>query len=383
MTAPRTAPPELLASFDDPRLTVITNVTNLGLARSLNLGLGQARGRYVARLDADDVAMRDRLELQLAVMRERPGLAVLGSAVMEIDGAGAPGGLHVPPTGDAGVRWHALFGSPFFHPTVVIDRDALERHGLRYDEQFAESEDYDLWTRLLEHEPGDNLTVPLVLRRVHAGQASKRRGELQRSLQRAVALRAIARVAPGLEETEAALAWQLGALGTVESDTAERSVEAFLELVAAFTKRHPAGRRVVARAAARRLAAVARHEPAVWRHALRLDPLLPAAVLRERRQPAPCRCGHATVGASLADRARSGRLERPCPRRRGLARADAVPCPHSSTASPSDPRSTSPSSTRPAPSRVAPGRWSRATGPSSCGECGFRGCGGSCATTTR
>jgi glycosyltransferase involved in cell wall biosynthesis len=275
--------PALLAAVDDPRLTVITNDANLGLARSLNVGLAHARGRYVARLDADDVAMRDRLELQLAALRERPGLAVLGTAVMEIDGDGAPGVLHVPPTGDAGVRWHALFSSPFFHPTVIVDRHALERHELRYDEQLAESEDYDLWARLLELEPGDNLAEPLVLRRVHPGQASKRRPELQRSIQRAVALRTIARAAPELGETDAALAWQLGALGVVGQEGADRAVHAFLELVAAFATRHPAGRRIIARSAARRLAVIARQEPAVWRQVLRLDPLFPVSVLRERR----------------------------------------------------------------------------------------------------
>src|SRR5204862_7425116 len=69
-------------------------------------------------------------------------------------------------------------------------------------------EDYDLWTRLLAFAAGDNLREPLVLKRVHAGQASQRRRDVQESFQRRVALREINRVAP---EVDAEAAWRVGA----------------------------------------------------------------------------------------------------------------------------------------------------------------------------
>lgn len=272
----------VLEALADPRLVVVRNSENLGLARSLNRGLELTRGRYVARLDADDVALPHRLERQLAALRGTRGLAIVGSAVLEIDAAGLPGDVHVPPVGIGAVRWHALFGSPFFHPTVVLDRAALDRHELRYDERFGESEDFDLWTRLLACEQGDNLAEPLVLRRVHRGQATKRRSELQRSFQRQVALRAIAGLAPRLSGREARLAWELGASASIESGNAADAVAAYLALVEAFVVRYPAARREVQRVAARRLARVASHVPgAAWR-AARLDPLLPIGVARER-----------------------------------------------------------------------------------------------------
>src|SRR5207247_1057528 len=84
-----------------------------------------------------------------------------------------------------------------FHPSVLLDRDLLDEHGLRYDPAYLESEDYELWSRVLAAAEGANLPEPLVLYRRHAGQASERRRDLQRSFQLRVALREIARFAPG------------------------------------------------------------------------------------------------------------------------------------------------------------------------------------------
>ena len=221
--------PTVLAHVDDPRLTVLRNDRRLGLAASLNRGLDHAGGRYVARLDADDVAVPDRLERQVERMRSAPGVAIVGSAVVDLDEDGRRGETHVMPSGARTLRWHALFSSPFFHPSVLFDRAALERRELRYDPEFLESEDYDLWARLFAFDDGDNLREPLVLKRVHAGQASQRRGDVQKSFQRRVALREIGRVAP---HVDAERAWRAGAR---KEGGSRREL---LRLLRAFERRH-------------------------------------------------------------------------------------------------------------------------------------------------
>jgi glycosyltransferase involved in cell wall biosynthesis len=233
--------PDLLAGFGDKRLHVLRNDERAGLAASLNRGLETAAGRYIARLDDDDVAVPERLERQLARIRDEPEIAVVGSAVVDLDARGGRGRTHRLPSGGAALRWHALFSSPFFHPTVLVDRETLDRHGLRYDPAFLESEDYDLWTRLFAFADGANLREPLVEKRVHPGQASVRRGGVQQSFQRQVALREIARLAPGLGEEQAELAWGLGS-GRV-APTKEAG-EALLDLLAAFESRHGRDRQV-------------------------------------------------------------------------------------------------------------------------------------------
>jgi GT2 family glycosyltransferase len=221
--------PALLAAIGDERLRIVRNEERAGLAASLNRGLDVASGRYVARLDADDVALPERLERQVERIRAEPRVAIVGSAVVDVDADGRPGATHVLPSGSRALRWHALFSSPFFHPTVLVDREVLAAHGLRYDAEFLESEDYDLWARLFAFADGANLAMPLVRKRVHAGQASLRRSDLQESFQRRVALREIARVAT---DVDAELAWRVGAR------KGGGSRPAFVALLRAFERRY-------------------------------------------------------------------------------------------------------------------------------------------------
>ena len=217
------------ASVDETRLEVLRSEEQLGLAASLNLALDRATGRYVARLDADDVALEDRLRRQVERLEGAPRTAVVGTAVVDLDEHGRTGRTHVMPEGARPLRWHALFSSPFFHPTVLVDREALDAHGLRYDPAFLESEDYDLWTRLFAFADGDNLREALVLKRVHAGQASQRRGDVQESFQRQVALREIERIAP---RVDAERAWRAGARKP------RGSRKELVRLLAAFERAH-------------------------------------------------------------------------------------------------------------------------------------------------
>jgi glycosyltransferase involved in cell wall biosynthesis len=239
---------DLLSRVGDNRLVVLRNDEQAGLAASLNRGLEAASGRYVARLDDDDIAVPERLERQLDRIHAEPQVAVVGSAVVDLDPRGGHGQTHRLPGGGAALRWHALFSSPFFHPTVLVDREILDRHGLRYDPAFLESEDYDLWTRLFAFAEGANLPEPLVQKRVHAGQASIRRGDVQQSFQRQVALREIACLGSGLGEERAGLAW--GLVSGRAAPTKEAG-EALLEVLAAFESRH--GRDVRVREAAARV----------------------------------------------------------------------------------------------------------------------------------
>ena len=287
------ATPALLAAVADPRLVVVRNEERSGLAASLNRGLEVARGRYVARLDADDLALPRRCERQLRRLRTGRPLAVLGSGVLELDQGARLLGVHEPPEGAASVRWHALFGSPFFHPTVLLDREVLDVHDLRYDPMFGESEDYDLWTRVLAIADGDNLREPLVLRRVHSGQASKRRTNLQRGLQRTVGLREIARVAQGLAPAEAELAWRAGSGLGVDSHEAGDAADALERLFSQFSRTCPDDVRGARHALARALARLAEGAQGADRatilgRALRVDPLFPAqvAATRARRRRA-------------------------------------------------------------------------------------------------
>jgi len=166
----------------DRRIRALRNPANLGLAASLNRGLDVAQGRILARQDADDISLPQRLERQADFLNARPDTALLGTAVSPIDEQGRPlGPPDRQPTSRQAIRWKMLLFNAFHHPAVMLRRDAL-RGGLAYDPALAYAQDYDLWSRLLERERGANLPEALVLFRHHGGQSSKKAWARQQEL---------------------------------------------------------------------------------------------------------------------------------------------------------------------------------------------------------
>ena len=271
---------EVLARFTDPRLRIVHFEHGRGRAAALSVGLREARANLIFRLDADDFAMPDRFERQLAAMRARPELAVLGSAVFTFSD-NSLGRVAAPFVEPDSVRWAALFSSPFLHPTVVFDKDQFERAGLAYDESFDESEDYQLWVRALGSLRGANLAAPLTLYRVHPGQASQLHRPRQRELQRRVACDAITTWLPelGLTVEQAEQIWAVGAGEALSPEEERGAVVAFLALLDRFSaSAAPAARREVSRSVARLLArrALTFRSASTFTllRAIELDPLL-------------------------------------------------------------------------------------------------------------
>jgi glycosyltransferase involved in cell wall biosynthesis/GT2 family glycosyltransferase len=291
---------DVLAATDDVRLRVVRNAEPLGLAGALNVGLDEARGRYVARMDADDIALPGWLARVLERVMSSPPAAVVGTGMIDLHADETLGTVHRMPAGAAAVRWAALFSSPFFHSTVLIDRDALEGHALRYDTSFDESEDYDLWARLLEVADGDNVPDALVLYRKHEAQASARRTELQRECQERVALRQIAALVPHLDARRAELAWRAGAGRPLRPGSASDAARALRELVEAFEERHGGtdARRAAAWSLARSRAA-GEERVTLVREALRLDPELPLGGLARLRRRTDARAERSAASAWL------------------------------------------------------------------------------------
>ena len=301
--------PTLLATLDDSRLVVVRNEEPTGLASALNLGFERARSRYIARMDADDVALPRRLELQLARLHAAPAVAVVGTSVAELDATDRIGAIHLLPSGVAVTRWRSLFGTPFFHPSVGVDRTVLEKHGLRYDASYdagdASTEDYELWSRLLDVSDGDNVAEPLLLYRRHGAQASVRRKEHQLELRRTIAVGRILAVAPGLGPEGAESAWLVGDARAVPAGQEADAVDAYLELLAGFAGRPERAVRLLAGRAVARVAlrADAGAKATILRRALAVDPALAAHAISTRsRRRAATKALRLTAGPVLRGR---------------------------------------------------------------------------------
>jgi glycosyltransferase involved in cell wall biosynthesis len=129
--------------------------------------LDHALGKWIARMDADDISLRDRLSRQLDFLAKHPEVGLCGGRVKHF-------GLYTSrfyglPQSYDDVRSSALFYNPIAHPTVMMKRDLLERYNLRYDPDLCPADDYDLWTRAMHHFPAMNMDRVLLLYRTHGG----------------------------------------------------------------------------------------------------------------------------------------------------------------------------------------------------------------------
>ncbi len=152
--------PLILAEWTDPRLRLIRQERNSGLAAALNAGLALARAPLVARQDADDLSEPERFARQTEFLAAHPRVCLLGTAQLKIDPAGQALCRRDAPVADAQIRELMRRGNAFAHGSVMIRRSALDRVGA-YREFRGLVEDYDLWLRLLEVGEGANLPEPL------------------------------------------------------------------------------------------------------------------------------------------------------------------------------------------------------------------------------
>jgi glycosyltransferase involved in cell wall biosynthesis len=155
----------------DQRVRII-RLPPSGIVAALNCGLDQARGRYIARLDADDRAHSARLERQVAFLNTHPAVGVVGSWAEVIDSSDSVIGRLRPETAPAVLAGILMKRNPMLHSSVMWRAELNAKVG-RYRAAFEAAEDYDLWLRMAEHCLLANIPDCLVQYRRHAGSISR------------------------------------------------------------------------------------------------------------------------------------------------------------------------------------------------------------------
>ena len=150
---------ELAAS--DSRICVVTNDRNLGLAESLNRAFRMSSGEFIARMDADDRSLPERLSRQIEFLRSHAEVAVLGTAAHEIDSARNRIGLTTRREHHDEIAAHMFKENPFIHPSVMLRREFLVALA-GYDQTLRRAQDYDLWLRGYQSFRYHNLPEPLL-----------------------------------------------------------------------------------------------------------------------------------------------------------------------------------------------------------------------------
>ncbi len=161
---------EILDAYDDPRIVRYKGEKNVGLSNVLNVGIGMARGKYIARMDSDDISLSQRLQVQVEYLETHPDIDLVSVGMRLF---GAKEATWIRELNPEKVKIEAMFHSPVLHASSVWRKDAFEKQGLRFRQEMVPAEDYDLWVRaMLRGLKLVNLPEVLYEYRIHDAQAT-------------------------------------------------------------------------------------------------------------------------------------------------------------------------------------------------------------------
>jgi glycosyltransferase involved in cell wall biosynthesis len=158
---------KIIRSYSDSRIIYEKMDSHSGLVLLLNKGLEQAKGKYIARMDADDICMPTRFEEQVAFMESNPIVGICGTW---FENFGKLSGIVKQPILEEEVQLSFFSGTPLGHPTVMMRRSMLEQFHLRYNNDFLYNEDYELFERASAHFAIINIPKVLLQYRKHSTQ---------------------------------------------------------------------------------------------------------------------------------------------------------------------------------------------------------------------
>ena len=195
---------EVVKSFKDQRIRYIRNSSNIGQTKSLNKAIRIAQGKYIARLDADDMAFPERLKLQVKFMERNLQVGVVGTWLQSVDENKIlirESRYPLLPDLPRLLLLNLLNWPCLTHPSVMIRRAVFDKIGL-YDESYYISQDYDLWLRIARHYPIRNIPRILLVYREHRGSLSRSKQEKTRQEVRQIIISNLSFFLPGIEEKD-------------------------------------------------------------------------------------------------------------------------------------------------------------------------------------
>lgn len=161
---------QIINSQSDSRIRYFKNDHNSGIVYTLNRGLALCKGAYIARMDADDISLADRLKCQFAFMESHPEYVLCGTSLNKFSESYSfidqRGGL------DDDIRTKLLFDTAINHPSAMIRKSVLDAYNLKYPTIYPHAEDYGFWVSLSAYGKVANLEDVLVRYRMHGDNIS-------------------------------------------------------------------------------------------------------------------------------------------------------------------------------------------------------------------
>ena len=150
---------ELIKRFKDKRIILIENKANLKLIKTLNIGFKLAKGKYIARMDSDDIAHNERFKKQVEFLEKNLEISVLGTGFEVIDN---PDKKILYEKNNIDIKWKQLYECHILHPSVMLRRSTFIENNYFFDKNYEHCEDYELWTRVSKKHQLANLNENLM-----------------------------------------------------------------------------------------------------------------------------------------------------------------------------------------------------------------------------
>jgi len=166
----------ILKSISDNRIKIIEHSENKGLIFSLNEGILNSQCEFIVRMDADDLAFENRIQVQVDFMNANPNIDAAGSYYEVVDREG----FQKMPTSNYSIKAHMLFHTAMAHPTMILRRESFVSNNLFFKEEFKHAEDYELWSRASKVLNFANIPEVLLKYRFHENQVSTKFGLQQK-----------------------------------------------------------------------------------------------------------------------------------------------------------------------------------------------------------
>lgn len=162
---------KIILSYKDERIKYYKNETNIQLIQTLNNGLNLANGKYIARMDADDISYPTRFEKQYSFLEKNSNFIICGSQIRYF-GHEIKRKVEWIKNNDEDIKNQLFIGSCFAHPSVLIRKSIIDELNIRYNNQYKHAEDYKLWSDLAAYGNFYNFPEVLLKYRISSNQIS-------------------------------------------------------------------------------------------------------------------------------------------------------------------------------------------------------------------
>lgn len=186
---------EIIESFRDQRIKLINNEQNQGVAKSLNIGISAAKGKYIARMDADDISLPERFQTQFNFMEQNPEIDICGSWAETF---GYEKKIIEAPLSHGDIKDTNFFSCSMLHPTVIF----INKGEVIYSQEYTSAQDYDLWSRMIDKLIFANIPEVLLLYRTHPNQIGAMKKQEQNNNANIVRMKNLSTIGIKLSENE-------------------------------------------------------------------------------------------------------------------------------------------------------------------------------------